>query len=105
MEELNLSRYFSDFLSKCGADDVEIVEVKNANVFKYLIICTAPNKHYAQALLVDLLDYAKNQFNLVNLGLEGYKKAEWIIVDFGKIFVHIFQEKARQKYNIDKLWK
>lgn len=105
MEVLNLARYFSDFVSKCGASDVEIVEVKNGNVFKYLVVCTVPDKFYAQNLLVDLLGYAKSQFNIVNLGLEGYKRADWVIVDFDKIFVHIFQPKARQKFNIEKLWK
>ncbi len=105
MEELNLSRYFSDFLAKCGATDVEILEVKNGNMFKYLVVCTAKDKYFSQNLLIELLEYAKSQFNLVNLGLEGYKKADWIIVDFGKIFVHIFQHKTREKYNIDKLWK
>ena len=56
-------------------------------------------------MLINLLDYAKSQFNLVNLGLEGYKRADWIIADFGKVFVHIFQPKAREKFNIEKLWK
>ena len=105
METLNLARYFSDFLSKCGATDVEILEIKNGNIFKYLVVSTVPDKYYAQGVLVDLLDYAKSQFNLVNLGLEGYKRADWVIVDFGKVFVHIFQPKARQKFNIEKLWK
>lgn len=105
MEVLNLARYFSDFLSKCGAENTEIIEVKNGNVFKYLVVCTAQDKYYAQGLLVALLDYAKSQFNLVNLGLEGYKRADWIIVDFGSLFVEIFQPKAREKFNIEKLWK
>ena len=78
------------------AAKIEIVEVKNGNMFKYLVICTAKDKYYSQNLLIELLEYAKSQFNLVNLGLEGYKKADWIIVDFGKIFVHIFQSKTRQ---------
>ena len=105
METLNLARYFSDFLNSCGAGNTEILEIKNGNIFNYLVVCTAPNKLYAQNLLIDLLDYAKTQFNVVNLGLEGYKRADWIIVDFGKIFVHIFQEKTRSKFNIEKLWK
>lgn len=105
METLNLARYFSDFLNKCGARDVEILDVKNGNVFNYLVVCTAEDKYHAQGLLIDLLDYAKSQFNLVNLGLEGYKKADWIIVDFGKIFINIFQPKSREKFNIEKLWK
>ena len=105
METLNLARYFSDFLSKCGASNVEIIEVKNLNIFNYMVVCTMENKHFAQELLVELLNFAKSQFNMVNLGLEGYKKADWIIVDFGKVFVHIFQPKAREKYNVEKLWK
>ncbi len=105
MEILNLARYFADFLDKCGARGLEILEIKNGNIFNYMVVCTVPDKYYAQNVLVDLLDFAKSQFNIVNLGLEGYKKAEWIIVDFGKIFVHIFQEKTRAKYNIEKLWK
>ena len=105
MDNLNLARYFVDFLNKCGATETEILEVKNGNIFKYMVICTVPDKYYAQGVLVDLLDYAKEQFNIVNLGLEGYKRADWVIVDFGKIFVHIFQPKAREKYNIEKLWK
>lgn len=105
MEVINLARYFADFLYKNGALNTEILEIKNGNIINFMVLCTVPNKHYAQGLLVDLLDYAKTQFNLVNLGLEGYKKADWVIVDFGKIFVHIFQEKARAKFNIEKLWK
>ena len=105
MEELNLARYFSDYLSKCGGKNTEIIEAKGGNIFKYLVICTAEDKYSAQNILLDLLEYAKSQFNIVNLGIEGYKKAEWIIVDFGKIFVHIFDQKSRQKFNVDKLWK
>ncbi len=105
MEVINLARYFADFLYKNGALNTEILEIKNGNIINFMVLGTVPDKHYAQGLLVDLLDYAKTQFNLVNLGLEGYKKADWIIVDFGKIFVHIFQEKTRAKFNIEKLWK
>lgn len=105
METLNLARYFSDFLSKAGASNIEILEAKNSNVINYLVVCTVQDKLFAQNLLIDLLDYAKSQFNLVNLGLEGYKKADWVIMDFGKVFVHIFQPKVREKFNIEKLWK
>ena len=48
---------------------------------------------------------AKNEFNQINSGLEGYKKADWIIADYGKVAVHIFSEKARDKFNIEKLWR
>ena len=105
METINLARYFSDFVNKWGASNTDIIEVKNGNIFNYLVVCTVDDKYMAQNLLVDLLEYAKSEFNLVNLGLEGYKRADWIIVDFGKIFVNIFQPKTREKFSIEKLWK
>ena len=83
----------------------EIIETKDSKIFNYLIICTAPNKVFAQNLLVALLEYAKNEFNQINSGLEGYKKADWIIVDYGKIAVHIFSQETREKFNIEKLWR
>ena len=105
MDTLNLARYFADFLNRYGAKDTEILEAKNGKIFKYMVICTADDRYFAQNMLVDFLDYVRQEFGLVNLGMEGYKKCEWIIVDYGKIFVHIFQSKVREKFNIERLWK
>lgn len=105
METIDLARFFADFLNKNNAKKTEIINTKNSKIFDYLVVCTINNKLEAQTLLVNLLEYAKNEFNQINSGLEGYKKADWIIVDFGKVAVHIFSEKAREKYNMEKLWK
>ena len=37
--------------------------------------------------------------------IEGYNKGEWIIFDFDDVIVHSFIPSAREKYNLDKLWK
>lgn len=105
METLTLARFFADFLNKSGGIKTEIIEPKNNNIFNYLVVCTAQDKISAQLLLVELLNFAKNEFNQINCGLEGYKKADWIIADFGKVAVHIFSDKARNKYNVEKLWR
>lgn len=36
--------------------------------------------------------------------LEGYQTGQWILIDLGNIVVHVFQEDAREHYNIDRLW-
>lgn len=104
METIDFARFFADYLTKNGAIKTEIIETTGNNVFNHLVICSAENKNHAQFLLVGLLDYAKKEFNQINLGIEGYKKADWIIVDFGKIAVHILLPKAREKFCIEKLW-
>lgn len=105
MDTLNLARFYADYLNKHDAMKTEIIETKNSKIFDYIVVCTAKDKLFAQELLLDLLNYAKNELNQINCGLEGYKKADWIIVDYGKIAVHIFSEKARNKYNMEKLWR
>lgn len=104
MESIVLARYFADFLNRQNAIKTEIIETKDSKIFNYLVVCTAPDKFFAQNLLINLLEYAKREFNQVNSGLEGYKRADWIIVDYGKIAVHIFSQDMREKFNIEKLW-
>ena len=36
---------------------------------------------------------------------EGYKQAEWVLLDYVDFVVHIFSEKARQFYDLERLWK
>jgi len=105
METIQFARYFADYLNRNYAMDTEIIEAKNNKMFEYLVVCTAQNKLEVQTLLVGLLEYAKHEFKQINCGLEGYKKGEWVIIDFGKLVVHIFLKEAREKYSIEKLWK
>ena len=37
--------------------------------------------------------------------LEGYDNAEWVLVDFGDFIVHVFQEKTRRLYDLERLWR
>jgi ribosome-associated protein len=37
--------------------------------------------------------------------VEGYENAEWVLLDFGDMVVHIFSEKAREYYELDRLWR
>ena len=36
--------------------------------------------------------------------MEGYQAADWIVMDYGDVVVHIFHEKAREYYSLEKLW-
>lgn len=105
MESIQLARYFADFLSRFGGEKIEIIETKNNKLFKHLVVCTAKDKTMAQELLVDLISFAKNEFNILHVGLEGYKKADWVVVDFSNVIVHIFQPQTRQNFCLEKLWK
>ena len=39
------------------------------------------------------------------ISIEGYNNAEWVLLDFGDMIVHVFTEKARAYYDLERLWR
>ena len=71
---------------------------------EFFIICTAANSRQAQAIS-DEVSAELKQAGPLPLNVEGYKNAEWVLVDFGDFIVHVFQEKTRTFYDIERLWR
>ena len=68
-----------------------------------MVIASAANTRQAKALADFLLkEGGKRGFSY--LGMEGYKNAQWILLDFNDVLVHIFLEETRGFYNIEGLW-
>jgi ribosome-associated protein len=47
----------------------------------------------------------KREAGELALSLEGYSQAEWVLADFGDMLVHIFSPKAREYYDLERLWR
>lgn len=68
------------------------------------VICTARNRRHVQAVAEELRRLAKKDLDLPCVGIEGLTAARWVLVDFGAVVVHIFDEPLRAFYNLDGLW-
>ena len=66
----------------------------------YFLFVTATSSTHAQSIANAVIE----EFATPDSKIEGYQKGEWIIVDLGEILIHVFQEGAREFYNLDKLW-
>jgi ribosome-associated protein len=47
----------------------------------------------------------KRQAGELPLSVEGYTQAEWLLADYGDLLVHVFSPKARQYYDLERLWR
>jgi ribosome-associated protein len=47
----------------------------------------------------------KQQHGELPISLEGYKQAEWVLADYGDLIVHVFSPKAREYYDLERLWR
>ena len=69
----------------------------------FFVICTAANSRQTQAISDEVGSELKQAGHLP-LNVEGYDNAEWVLVDFGDFIVHVFQEKTRTFYDLERLW-
>jgi ribosome-associated protein len=88
------------------AEDVTILELeKDSGAFTdYFVMCSGTNPRQIQAIS-DAVDERLEALGLRVTHAEGYKQAEWVLLDYVDFVVHIFSEKARQFYDLERLWK
>ncbi len=88
------------------ADNVTVLELeKDSGAFTdYFVMCSGTNPRQIQAI-ADAVDERLEALGLRVTHSEGYKQAEWVLLDYVDFVVHIFSEKARQFYDLERLWK
>jgi ribosome-associated protein len=69
----------------------------------YFVICTAENTRQVKAITEEIKDKLRQE-NVKPLGIEGTNSCHWVLMDYGDIIVHIFEEDTRAYYELEKLW-
>lgn len=85
--------------------DIKVIDIANVSVVAdYFIIASGANKNQVQAIVENVED------ELAKAGhhpkqVEGYQTANWILLDYGDIIIHIFDEESRLFYDIERIWR
>ena len=86
------------------ATGMVVLDLKKAGAFTdYFVICSAANPRQVQAIADAVEDALKAQKQRPSL-VEGYARAEWILLDYFDFVVHVFSKHARDFYGLDRLW-
>jgi ribosome-associated protein len=75
-----------------------------ANFTDYFLITSGTNPRQVQAIADEVVERLKKQGTRA-ARIEGYQTAEWILVDYGDFVLHIFEDKARRFYDLERLWR
>ncbi|MGO8818685.1 MAG: ribosome silencing factor [Terriglobia bacterium] len=70
----------------------------------HFLICSGTSTRHAQAICDGIVESLKKS-GCAPTHVEGYSQAEWILVDYLNFIVHIFVERAREFYDLERLWK
>ena len=86
------------------AEDIAIIDISEVSMIAdYFIIAGGNNKSQIQALS-DVVDEKLGRAGLPLKQIEGYNNANWILLDFGDIIVHIFDKENRLFYDLERIW-
>ena len=81
-----------------------VLDLKKAGAFTdYFVICSATNPRQVQAIADAVEEALKAQKQRPSL-VEGYARAEWILLDYFDFVIHVFSKHARDFYGLDRLW-
>lgn len=70
----------------------------------FFVIVTGANRRQVQAISDEVAEQLKRSGNPA-ARVEGYQNAEWVLIDYGDFVVHVFDEKARRFYDLERLWR
>jgi ribosome-associated protein len=86
------------------ASDVTVLDLRKAGAFTdYFVICTGGNARQVQAV-ADAVEQALKASHVRPSHVEGYERAEWVLLDYFDFIVHVFSPAARHFYALDRLW-
>jgi ribosome-associated protein len=87
------------------ATGIKVLDLTEVTTFTdAFVICTAANNRQAQAITDAVQEALKKQGERAT-SIEGYDQGEWILSDYSDLIVHVFSEKAREFYDLDRLWR
>jgi len=86
------------------ARDIVILDVdKVSSITDYFVICSAVNERQLHAI-ADEIDKQMKKISVMKFGMEGYREAKWVLIDYGDFIVHIFEKEIRGYYDLELLW-
>lgn len=86
-------------------EDIRVIDISDLSVLAdYFIIATGNNRTQVQAM-ADEVEQKLGRAGAVPRQIEGYQAANWVLLDFGDVIIHIFDAQNRLFYDLERIWK
>lgn len=99
-----LAKIYDAIDDKIGQDIVILNIGKVSSLCDYFVIATGSSSRQVKAI-ADSVEDEMTKIDIEPRGKEGITSQSWVLLDYGDIMVHIFNEENRGFYNLEKLWK
>lgn len=103
--EKEMTRLAVKALDEKKAMDIKIIDIHEVSVLAdYFIIASGSNRNQVQAM-ADSVSEKLGRAGVEPKQMEGYQTANWILLDYRDVVIHIFDEENRLFYDLERIWR
>ncbi|MCA9174798.1 MAG: ribosome silencing factor [Planctomycetales bacterium] len=85
--------------------DIKVLDARKlTTLFDFLVIVTGTSRRQLHAMSEEIDHRLEDDMHDHRMGIEGYQESRWIVLDYGSVVIHLFEEEAREYYNLEGLW-
>ena len=105
MELLEIVKKAVGALEDKKAEDITVIDISEVStIAEYFIIASGSNINQVQAM-VDNVEDTLGRAGYEAKQIEGNKSSSWILMDYGDLIVHVFDEENRLFYDLERIWR
>lgn len=105
MESREMAKLVVEALEDKKGEEIKIIDISEVSVLAdYFIIANGSNRSQVQALC-DNVTEVLGRAGVNTKQIEGYETANWILLDFGDVIVHVFDKENRLFYDLERIWR
>ncbi len=82
---------------------VDMSDIEGATT-RGFVICSGTSTMQVSAIADSVREYVQKKISVKPYNYDGYKNSQWIVLDYGTIYVHVFLPEFRDLYNLEQLW-
>ena len=87
------------------AEDIQVIDISQVSVLAdYFIIASGSNRSQIQAL-IDNVEEKLGRAGYEPKQIEGYDSANWVLMDYRDVIVHVFDRENRLFYDLERIWR
>ncbi|MCX6568723.1 MAG: ribosome silencing factor [Candidatus Aminicenantes bacterium] len=86
------------------AEDLCVLDLRELSSFTDFFLVMNGSSSRQNAAVAEAVEAALKPAGLRPLSVEGRESADWILIDYGSLVVHVFSQPARERYSLEKLW-
>lgn len=88
-----------------NGSDVLVLDISGQSAeFDFFVIATGTSRRQLHAISEQIDDALEKGMGDQRMGIEGYQESSWIVLDYGSLVVHLFDEDTREYYDLESLW-